>query len=160
MWANQGVESESHASRIVSAIKIYDTLERSVLKIHRKAFASCSRAKGCDFCGLLTFCSETFLEKLSPLNALRNYGDRWGKLRRVRKHESHRQLQNRLDFKTTWQRNDGLWGREQKRKCREISPICQVWRCICLPDGDDIHLFWKILGLFVLRLKIVVEWRK
>ena len=34
----------------------------------------------------ILFC---FLEKLSPLNALRNYGDRWGKLRRVRKHESH-----------------------------------------------------------------------
>ena len=83
------MESESHASRIVSAIKIYDTLERSALKIHRRVFVSCSRAKGCNFCGLLTFCSETFLEKLSPLNALRNYGDRWGKLRRVRKHESH-----------------------------------------------------------------------
>ena len=83
------VESESHASRIVSSRKIYDTLERSALKIHRRVFVSCSRAKGCNFCGLLTFCSETFVEKLSPLNALRNYGDRWGKLRRVRKHESH-----------------------------------------------------------------------
>ena len=76
-------------SRIVSAIKIYDTLERSSLKIHRRVFVSCSRAKGCNFCGLLTFCSETFLEKRSPLNALRNYGDRWGKLRRVTKHKSH-----------------------------------------------------------------------
>ena len=82
------MESESHASLIVSAINIYDTLERSALKIHRRVFVSCSRAKSCNF-GLLTFCSETFLEKLSPLNALRNYGDRGGKLRRVRKHESH-----------------------------------------------------------------------
>ena len=64
-------------------------MERSALKIHRRVFVSCSRAKGCNFCGLFTFCSETFVEKLSPLNALRNYGDRWGKLRRVRKHESH-----------------------------------------------------------------------
>ena len=81
--------SESHASRIVSAINIYDTLERSALKIHRRVFVSCSRAKGWNFCGLLTFCSEPFLEKLSPLNALRNHGDRWGKLRRVRTQESH-----------------------------------------------------------------------
>ena len=55
------MESESRASRIVSAIKIYDTLERSALKIHRTAFVSCSRAKGCNFCALLTCCSETFL---------------------------------------------------------------------------------------------------
>ena len=41
--------SESHASRIVSAIKIYDTLERSALKIHRRVFVSCSRAKGWNF---------------------------------------------------------------------------------------------------------------
>ena len=67
----------------------YDTLERSALKIHRRVFVSCSRAKGCNFCGLLTFCSETLLEKFSPLNALRSYGDWWGKLHRVRKHESH-----------------------------------------------------------------------
>ena len=39
------MESESHVSRIVAAIKIYDNFERS---------------------------SETFLEKLSPLNALRS----------------------------------------------------------------------------------------
>ena len=85
------MESESHALRIVSAIRIYDTFERSVLKINRRVFVSCSRAKACNFSGLLTFCSrsETFLEKLSPLNALRNYGDRCGKLRPVRKHESH-----------------------------------------------------------------------
>ena len=73
---SKGVESESHAWRIVSAIKIYDTFERSALKIHRRVFVSCGRAKACNFSGLLTFCSETFLEKLSPLNALRNYGDR------------------------------------------------------------------------------------
>ena len=65
------MESESHASRIVLAIKIYDTLERSALKIHRRVFVSCSRAKGCNFCGLLTFCSETFLEKFSALNVER-----------------------------------------------------------------------------------------
>ena len=68
--------SESHASRIASAIKIYDTFERSALKIHRRVFVTCSGAKACNFSGLLTFCSETFLEKLSSLNALRNYGDR------------------------------------------------------------------------------------
>ena len=87
MWAPK-VWSESHASRIVTAIKIYDTLERSALKIRRSVFVSCIRAKGCNFCGLLTFCSETFLWKLSPLNALRNCGDRWGKLSCVRKHKS------------------------------------------------------------------------
>ena len=69
------MEGESHVSRIVSAIKIYDTFERSALKIDRRVFVSCSRGKACNFSGLLTFCSETFLEKLSPLKALRNYGD-------------------------------------------------------------------------------------
>ena len=59
-------------------------MERSALKIHRRVFVSCSRAKGCNFCGLLTFCSETFLGKL-----WRNCGDRWGKLSCVRKHKSH-----------------------------------------------------------------------
>ena len=54
------MESESHASRIVSAIKIYDTFQRSALKIHRRVFVSCSRAKTCNFSGLLAFCSETF----------------------------------------------------------------------------------------------------
>ena len=57
---SKGVESESHASRIVSAIKIYDTFERPAVKIHRRVFVSCSRAKGCNFSGLITFCSETF----------------------------------------------------------------------------------------------------
>ena len=70
------MESGSHVSRIVSAIKIYDTFERSALKIHRRVFVSCSHGKACNFSGLLTFCSETFVEKLSPLNALYNYGDR------------------------------------------------------------------------------------
>ena len=54
------MESGSHASHIVSSIKSFDTLERSALKIHRRVFVSCSRAKSCNFCGLLTFCSETF----------------------------------------------------------------------------------------------------
>ena len=45
------MESASHASRIVSAIKIYNTLERSALKIHRSVFVSCNRAKGCNFAG-------------------------------------------------------------------------------------------------------------
>ena len=85
----KGVESESHASRFVSAIKIYNTLERSTLNIHRGVFVSCSHAKGCNFCGLSTFCSKTFLDKLSAFDPLHNYGDRWGKLCRVRKHESH-----------------------------------------------------------------------
>ena len=70
------MESESHASPIVSAIKIYDTFERSAVKIRRRVFVSCSRAKACNLSALLTFCSETFLEKLSPLNALSNYGNR------------------------------------------------------------------------------------
>ena len=73
---SKGVESESHVSCIVSAIKIYDTFERSALKIPRRVFVSCSRGKACNFSELLTFCSEAFLEKLSPLKALRNYGDR------------------------------------------------------------------------------------
>ena len=68
------VESESHAWRIVSAIKICDSFERSAVKIHGRVFVSCSRVKACNFSTLLTFCSETFLEKPSPLNALRNYG--------------------------------------------------------------------------------------
>ena len=59
---------------------------RSTVKIHRRAFVSCSCVKGCNFAGFINISSETFLEKLSPLNELRNYGDRWGKLRRVRKH--------------------------------------------------------------------------
>ena len=37
----EGVESESRASRI----KIYDTFDRSAVKIHRKALVSCSRVK-------------------------------------------------------------------------------------------------------------------
>ena len=57
---SKGVESESHASRIVSAIKIYDTFERSAVKIHRGVFVSCSRAKGCNFSELITVCTETF----------------------------------------------------------------------------------------------------
>ena len=81
----KGVESESLASRI----KIYDTFDISAVKIHRRAFVSCSRVKACIFSGFVNISSETFLEKLSPLNALRNYGDRRRKLRRVRKHQSH-----------------------------------------------------------------------
>ena len=81
----KGVESESRASRI----KIYDTFDISAVKIHRRAFVSCSRVKACIFSGFVNISSETFLEKLSPLNALRNYGDRPRKLRRVRKHQSH-----------------------------------------------------------------------
>ena len=62
---------------------------RPRVKIHGRAFVSCSRVKACNFSGFVNISSETFLEKLSPLNELRNYGDRWGKLRRVRKHQSH-----------------------------------------------------------------------
>ena len=46
-------------------------MERSALKIHQRVFVSCSRAKG-NFCGLLTFCSENFCEKLSWLWSMRN----------------------------------------------------------------------------------------
>ena len=35
MYVSKGVESESHAPRIVSAIKIYDTFEKSAVKIRR-----------------------------------------------------------------------------------------------------------------------------
>ena len=42
--------------------KIYDTLERSALKVHQRVFVSCSRATGCNFCRVLTFCSENFWE--------------------------------------------------------------------------------------------------
>ena len=70
--AYEGVESESRASRI----KIYDTFDRSAVKIHRRAFVSCSRVKACVFCGFVNISSETFLGKLSPLNELRNFGDR------------------------------------------------------------------------------------
>ena len=69
---HEGVESESRASRI----KIYDTFDRSTVKIHRRAFVSCSRVKACNFSGFVNVSSETVLEKLSPLNELRNYGDR------------------------------------------------------------------------------------
>ena len=62
-------------------------LRQSAVKIHRRAFVSCSRVKACNFSGFINISSETFLEKLSPLSELRNYGDRRGKLR-VRKHQS------------------------------------------------------------------------
>ena len=76
----EGVESE---------IKIYDTFDRSAVKIQRRAFVSCSRVKACNFSGFVNISSETVLDKLSPLNELRNYGDRCGKLHRVvRKHQS------------------------------------------------------------------------
>ena len=48
----------------------------SAVKIHRRAFVSCSRVKACNFSGFVNISSETFLERLSPLNELRNYGDR------------------------------------------------------------------------------------
>ena len=65
---------------------IYDTFDRSAVKIHRRAFVSCSLVKACNFSGFVNVSSETFLEKLSRLNERR---DRWGKLGRVRKHQSH-----------------------------------------------------------------------
>ena len=81
----EGVESASLATRI----KIYHTFDRSAVKIHRRVFVSCSRVKACNFSGFVNITSETVLEKLSPLNELRNYGDRCGKLRRaVRKPQS------------------------------------------------------------------------
>ena len=68
----EGVESESRASRI----KIYDTFDRSAVKIHRRVFVSRSRVKASNFSGFANISSETFLEKLSLLNELRNCGDR------------------------------------------------------------------------------------
>ena len=68
----ESVESENHASWI----KIYYTFDRSAVKIHRKAFVSCSHVKACNFSGFVNISSETVPEKLSPLNELCNYGDR------------------------------------------------------------------------------------
>ena len=65
----EGVESESRASRI----KIYDTFDTSTVKIHRRAFVSCSRIKSCNFSGSVNISFETVHEKLSSLNELRNY---------------------------------------------------------------------------------------
>ena len=78
LWCDEyeGVESESRASRT----KIYDTFDRSAVKIHRRAFVSCSRAKACNFCGFVNISSETFLEKLSPLNELLN---QWRSMRKT-----------------------------------------------------------------------------
>ena len=45
--------------------------------------------KACNFSSFVNISSEIFLEELSPLDELRNYGNRWGKLRRVRKHQGH-----------------------------------------------------------------------
>ena len=56
----------------VSAIKIYDTLDRSVVKTNQRLFVSCSHTKACNFPALLTFFSETVLNKLSPLNTVHN----------------------------------------------------------------------------------------
>ena len=67
--AYEGVESESRASRI----KIYHTIDRSTVKIHRRAYVSYSRVKPCNFSGFVDISSETVL---SPLNEIRNYGDR------------------------------------------------------------------------------------
>ena len=81
-------------------------------------FASCSRAESCNFCRLLTFYSETFPEKHSPLNALSNYGDRWGKLRRVRKHKSHPAASLRwLARKIRSRQCKRLWNWFGKSKC-------------------------------------------
>ena len=45
---------------IVYSIKIYDTLDRSAVKLHRRAFVSCSRVKACNFSGFVNISSETF----------------------------------------------------------------------------------------------------
>ena len=61
---NEGVENGSRAS----SIKIYDTFARSPVKIHRRAFVSCSFVMACNFSGFVNISSETYLEKLSLLN--------------------------------------------------------------------------------------------
>ena len=58
----EGVESESRASRI----KIYDTFDRSTVKIRLRAFVSCSRVKACNFSGFVNISSETFPVELAP----------------------------------------------------------------------------------------------
>ena len=50
--------------------------DRSAVKIHRRAFVSCSHVKACNFSGFVNISSETVPEKLSTLNELGNYGDR------------------------------------------------------------------------------------
>ena len=94
---------------------------RSAVKIHRRAFVSCSRGKACNFSGFVNISSETFLEKRSPLNELRNYGDRWGKLRRLRKHQSHQAAHLRSSSYFLWPIRSGqfkcFWIWFGKSKC-------------------------------------------
>ena len=49
---------------------MYDTFDRSAVKIHRRAFVSCSRVKACNFSAFVNISSENSLDKLSPLNEL------------------------------------------------------------------------------------------
>ena len=75
----------------VSAIKIYHTFDRSTLKIHRRLLFLVAVLKLAIFPASQTwyFCCEAFLNKLSPLSAVPNYGDWWGKLHHVTKHQRH-----------------------------------------------------------------------
>ena len=67
----RGLRIRKGKSRIL--IKIYDAFDRSAVKIHRRAFVSCSRVKAYNFSGFVNISSETFLGKLSPFNELRIY---------------------------------------------------------------------------------------
>ena len=112
-WVWKGVESRA------SRIKIYVTFDRSSIKTHRIAFVSCSRVKACNFSGFVNTSSETFLEKLSPLNELRDYGNWWEKLRPVRKPVTRLLLWPEIFF---WPIRSGqfkcLWNWFGKSKCR------------------------------------------
>ena len=53
--------------RRISAIKIYDTIDRSAVKIHRRVFISCCRAKACNFSGLVNILFWNFPRKTIPV---------------------------------------------------------------------------------------------
>ena len=62
--------------KVVHRVSKFTIPSTDPVKINRRAFVSCSRVKACNFPGFVNISSETFLAKLSPLNELRNYGDR------------------------------------------------------------------------------------
>ena len=74
MWAKVWKVKVVHR---VSAIKIYNSFDRSAVKTNRRLFGSCSHNKACNFPSFINIFSETVLDKLSPLNIVHNYGDQW-----------------------------------------------------------------------------------
>ena len=53
--------------RRVSAINVYDTIDRSAVKIHRRVFISCCRAKACNFSGLVNILFWNFPRETIPV---------------------------------------------------------------------------------------------